>query len=381
MGVLGQSPFAGVTWQGLHFLEGFRRLGLDVFYVEDTGEWPYDPVANAITADPSYAISYLGTVLARCHLQSRWLYRSAAEDGQVYGPADMDLGELMKSADLLVNLTGATVLRPEHLQVPIRVYLETDPVLPELLLAVGDPFTTEQFESHTHIATFGERLGSADCGVPIGDHRYLPTRQPVVVDWWSGPRQDAAAPYSTIASWKQTAKDIVWEGETYTWSKHHEFLKLLDLPRRIPRQIRLALAAIDAADVELLRRSGWEVIDALAVSGQPDRYRQFIQGSFGEFTVAKDQNVRLRSGWFSDRSACYLASGRPVVTQETGFCDVLPTGEGLFGFSTADEAVAAIEAIEGDPVEHAEAAVRIARSHFEATTVLSELLRGVGLDW
>jgi hypothetical protein len=378
-GVLGQAPFAGTTWQVLHYLEGFRRLGLHVTYVEDTGEWPYDPVSNVVSADPAYTLRYLKDALGRCSMDDHWFYRCAPEDGALHGGSERELTDVLTEADVLVNVTGATVLGEEHLQVPIRVYLETDPVLPEIEIAEGAPFTVSQFDAHTHIATFGENLGAPDCGVPLGDYLYIPTRQPVVVDWWARSERVAAdAAFTTVASWRQTGKDVTWRGETYTWSKHLEFEKVLDLPARVPAAFTLALSGAGPDDIERLGAMGWRVEDALRLSGDPDRYRRFLRSSRGEFTVAKDQNVRLRSGWFSDRSACYLAAGLPVVTQETGFSNVLPTGSGLFGFVTVDDAAAALEAIEAEPDLHSRRAHQVARECFEATTVLADLLSAVG---
>jgi hypothetical protein len=381
LGVMGQSPFAGVAWQVLHYLEGFRRLGLDVVYVEDTGAWPYDPVANAVSADCSYALTHLQTLLARCGLEESWAYRNAAEDGVVYGPAATtdDFDDLFARADLLVNLTGATVLRDEHLAVPVRLYLETDPVLPQVEVAQGRDFTTRLLSAHTHLATFGENLGSPDCGVPVtAGFDYIPTRQPVVCDWWET-SQVPGARYTTVGSWRQDGKDLDWQGERYTWSKHVEFLKILDVPSRIAKPVDLALACDDADDLALLRSHDWGVVEAVPLSLDLDVYRRYIATSRGELTVAKDQNVRLRSGWFSDRSACYLASGRPVITQDTGFGNVLPTGRGLFAFRDADDIVAAVDAIESDLDKHSGAAVEIAQEYFRAETVLADLLARMGV--
>ena len=211
---------------------------------------------------------------------------------------------------------------------------------------------------------------------------YIPTRQPVVLDWWAPSDPAGAAPqrpYTTIGSWRQAGKDVEWQGETYTWSKHHEFLKFLDLPERTGEDFELALAIDDDEDEQLLRSHGWSLLDGLALSREIGSYRDYLRGSRGEFTVAKDQNVRLGTGWFSDRSACYLAAGRPVVTQDTGFGDVLPTGRGLLRFSTLDEAVAAIAEIDADYAAHAAAATEIAAEHFEAEAVLGRMLAAAGI--
>jgi len=379
LGTMGQSPFAGITWQVLHYLEGFRRLGWDVTYVEDTGAWPYDPTQNAVSADCSYALAHVQKALARCGLDDAWAYRNAAEDGRVYGPLAQLFDKVFAGADLLVNLTGATVLRDEHLAVPVRLYLETDPVLPQVELAEGREFTVALLSAHTHLATFGENLGSPISGVPVTPgFDYLPTRQPVVLDWWRS-ADPPGARYTTVASWRQTDKDLEWEGELYTWSKHVEFLKVLDLPSRLSVPVDLALACDDADDLALLRSHGWGVIDGFRLSLDADSYRRYIGSSRGEFTVAKDQNVRLCSGWFSDRSACYLAAGRPVVTQDTGFGEVLPTGQGLFAFRDIDDAVAAIEAIESDLDKHSAAAIDVAETYFRAETVVADLLMRMGM--
>jgi hypothetical protein len=377
--MMGRTPFAGVAWQALHYLEGFRRLGCDVYYVEDTGDWPYDPEQNTITDDCRYTTSYLARMMAWCGLPERWAYRSEAQGGKYFGPAGERVASLLARAEMLVNLTGATVLREEHLRVPVRVYLETDPVLPQIEMALGRPFTIDLLAAHTHYFSFGENLGAPDCGVPVGRFRYRPTRQPVVLEWWRGETAPLGACFTTVASWEQSGKDVEWQGERYLWSKHHEFLKFLDVPARTGAPFALALACGDEAAKRLLRSHGWSVVDALALSKDILPYRDYLWKSAGEFTVAKDQNIRLRSGWFSDRSACYLAAGRPVVTQDTGFDRVLPTGEGLFAFRTMEEIVAAFDAIRSDPPRHQRAARAIAEEHFRAETVLGTLLTEVGL--
>ncbi|MCA1595868.1 MAG: hypothetical protein LC772_05540, partial [Chloroflexi bacterium] len=257
------------------------------------------------------------------------------------------------------------------------------PVLPQIEIAQGRSFTIDLLDAHTHHFSYGENFGAADCEVPVKRFHYEPTRQPVVLDWWSG-TEDArlaaqAACFTTVANWQQSGKDLEWEGETYSWSKHHEFLKLLDLPSRTEECLQLALACGDPKAIALLTSNGWRVTDAIALSRDISTYRSFIQDSRGEFTVAKDQNVRLRSGWFSDRSACYLASARPVITQDTGFGNILPTGRGLFAFRTIDDVVEAMDSIRTCYPEQCQAALEIAREYFAAEKVLGSLIERAGL--
>jgi hypothetical protein len=377
LGALAEMPFAGVAWQVLHYLEGFRRLGHDVSFVEDTGKWPYDPYLQTVTDDAEGAVHRLGGLLQRFGFEGRWAFRNAAAGG-LHGMSRRELATTFRRADVLVNLSGVTVLGDAHLDVPIRIYVETDPVTPQIEIAQGRQFTIDMLAAHTHHFTFGERIGTPGCAVPVKRFRYLPTRQPVVLDWWA--MQDEAAlgagplRCTTIASWEQSFKDVQWDGETYTWSKSVEFAKLLSVPARVGATLELALAIDDDAAVRRLRRAGFVVRSAQALSDDPDAYRAYIQGSGAEFTAAKDQHVRLRSGWFSDRTATYLAAGRPAIVQDTGFDVVLPTGEGLLAFRTPEEAVAALEDVAAAPTRHAAAAREVARA-FDAEAVLARLLR------
>lgn len=385
LGAMAEMPFAGVAWQVLHYLEGLRRLGHGVTYVEDTGNWPYDPELETVTDDASGAARRLGKIMAGSDFGGHWAFVNAARHGEVWGMTAERMGEVVARAEVLINLSGATVLKEAHLEVPVRIYLETDPVTPQLEIALGRRSTVDFLAAHTHHFSFGERLGQPGCAVPIERFSYLPTRQPVVLDWWPPPPSFPHPPpdglrFTTVASWEQTEKDIVFAGETYTWSKSAEFLKLLDVPRLARATIDLALALDDGPTIALLERSGFRVLDALALSRDAHVYRDFITTSGAEFTAAKDQNVRLRSGWFSDRTATYLATGRPAVVQDTGFDAVLPTGEGLLAFRTPEEAVEALRRVATDYVRHSRAALDIAREHFRAETVLERLLSEAGIS-
>jgi hypothetical protein len=374
-------PLAGVTWQFLHFLVGLRRLGFDPYYVEDSSRWVYDPALGDFTPDPARNIAAVLPALEAHGFGDRWACRAHALGGSCYGLDEWRLHALYREAVAMLNVTGAQEVREEHVTGARRLYVETDPVASQLGVAEGDPKTIEQLAAHDVLFTYGENLGRPDCGVPIERFTWLPTRQPVVLDFWPPAPPRPGAPYTTIATWRHQ-NDRVFRGETYYWSKEREFLKLLELPRRCPAPIELALDITpDAPDTApRLRAHGWRVVPAGAVSRDVATYRGYVRESRGEFTVAKDQNIRLRSGWFSDRSACYLAAGRPVVTQETGFSNVLPTGRGLFGWLDADAIVAAVEAIERDYEGHCRAARGIAAEYFAAETVLASLMERAGLS-
>jgi hypothetical protein len=379
-GGAGAMPFAGVAWQVMQYLEGFRRLGHDVFYLEDTERWPYDPIAESVSDDAGPAIAYVATLMARCQLQDAWAYRDVAREGTLHGASEQELTRRLSEADVLVNISGVMVLREEHMRVPVRAYVETDPVLAQIEVAQGREFTIDFLAAHTHHLTYGENFGAVDCSVPIERFRYVPTRPPVVLDWWAQSSTNGLENrrFTTVANWRQTSKDIVWGGRKLTWSKDVQFIRFLPVASRAGVPIELALASDDEQVVALLRGSGWLVRAAGPLSKDIDAYREYVRASAGEFSVAKEQYALLRSGWFSDRTACYLAAGRPAIVQDTGFDCALPTGEGLFGFTTIDDALTAFEAIRSDYGRHARAARQLAEDYLRAETVLGRLLADIG---
>ena len=375
LGIMGRTPVAGVAWQALHYIEGLRRLGHEVYYVEDTQTWPYNPETTG--DDCSYTISYIDRLMSWCGLGDRWAFCDASQDGHVRGLSELQLTELFESADAILNVTGSSQLRESHLKVPLRVYLETDPGVPQIEVSQGKRYTIDFLSAHTHHFTFAESYGQEGSLLPVGPFKYYPTRQPVVLDWWHGTDSPEPWSFTTIATWKQS-NDISWNGETYTWSKDRQFMEFIDLPKLSGQAFEMALACSDNRSIALLESHGWKISDALPMSRDIFPYRDFIAGSRGEFTVSKDQYVRLRTGWFSDRSACYLAAGRPVITHDTGFGKFIPTGAGLFAFTTVEQILDAVDAINSDYGKHARAARGIAEEYFRAETILEKLLQDLG---
>jgi hypothetical protein len=265
LGAMGRIPVAGVAWQVLHYLEGLRRLGCEVYYVEDTGDWPYDPLRNTSTDDPSYTVNYIGELMARYGFSDRWAYRAPGQGRLTFGLSTSALAHVFEVADALINLSGSTILRDEHLKVPVRIYLETDPVAPQIAVASGNRRCIEWLAAHTQHFTYGENLGAPDCGVPVESFHYRPTRQPLVLGWWISADPPPGACFTTIGNWRQTGKDVKWGGETYTWSKHHEFLKFIDLPRRTSQPLELALALRGYAGEKVDEWSSLHEDDAEAV--------------------------------------------------------------------------------------------------------------------
>jgi hypothetical protein len=378
-GILFWYPLAGVTYQFLHYLIGLRRLGYDPYYIEDSARWVYDPRLNDLSPDASGNIGAVLPVLKAHGFGDRWAFRGKYPEGKCYGLSEAKIEELYREAEGFLNVTGAQELRPEHLDCKRRIYVESDPFALQAKVANGDTGTITMLENHDRLFSFGENLGAPDCDVPVGQFKWLPTRQPVVTDLWPMLPPNSEAPFNTITTWHNKGKNIQFRGETWYWTKDREFEKFLDLPKlRLRTKFELA-ATVDDSVKSLLASRGWHQRDSLQISADVDRYRSYIQQSRGEFTVARDQYTRPNTGWFSDRTACYLAAGRPVVTQETGFSKFLPTGKGLYSFKTMDDILSAVDAIESDYSANCQAARDIACEYFEAEKVVGSMMERAGL--
>jgi hypothetical protein len=274
---------------------------------------------------------------------------------------------------VVINLAGVNRLPPRKGQ--RRAFVDLDPAFTQIRAAGGDRGWREVLSEHDAHFTLGENIGRPGCSVPTAGFTWHPTRQPIALELWPPLTPDPSAPFTTVGRWDEQRRDVHFAGQTYSWRKRVEWLKFLDLPQRTGERFVVAMDVAKApADLALLERHGWEVSDPIALSADPWLYRDFIRQSKGEFTVAKDLNVRLASGWFSDRGACYLAAGRPVVTQDTGFGRALPTGAGLFAFHGVEQASSSIRAIAADYAAQSRRAGEIARERFSAEAVVAALL-------
>jgi hypothetical protein len=382
LGMMGRFPYGGQTWLYLNWLRGFKRLGHDVHYVEDDKVWPFDPTKNSRVQDCAYAVRHISRCMERIGLKDNWVFRFQGREGSIWGRSERELRELYRTCDAVLNIVGATDLKEGHwaLLAPLRVYVETDPAVGQLRLVEGDERWRRMFDVHHKVATYGENYGAPDCGVPLDGITYVKTRQPIDVELWPEAFNPDARYFTTVGNYRQNGKDLRYKGQIYRWSKHHEWRKFIALPQRTQQPLQMASEVKNAVDRDQLLAHGWEVVPATPMSLDVfGDYPAYLRRSRAEFTVAKDLNVRLRTGWFSERDVCYLASGKPVIAQDTGFGAVLPTGEGLFPFTTMDDVVAAIEAINGDYERHCRAARSIAVDYFEAQKVAGRLLSDLGL--
>jgi hypothetical protein len=361
-GIIARYPFGGVTWCSLMYLLGLRALGHEVFYVEDTGECVYDPVQNTRATDPTYGTSYIHDALDPFGLGDRWAFVNY--DGHYYGRSVEDVRRYCADAELFINLSGGSWFwRDEYARIPRKIFIDSDPVFTQLAIAKAEPWYVEFFQRFDRLFTFGSNIGTPASAVPTGAFTWHKTWQPVTIGDWRTDRP-AGDRFTTV---------MTWQIESFTdvgGNKDQEFVKFIDLPSLTTQQFELAINGPQ----RLLRKHGWATLDAMQVSRTPWDYRRFIQGSKAEFGIAKHTYVAARSGWFSDRTECYLAAGRPALVQDTGWTAHLPHGNGLLGFSTPDEALAALDAINRDYPRHARAAKELARDHFDADRVLPQLL-------
>ena len=392
-GLVAQHPeLGGMTWHYLQYLVGLRDLGHDVYYFEDSGEWPYSWDGGESGEDwnleePTPNIHYLATVMNAFGFANRWAY-NCATDSTWYGLDDRERNAIVESADVLLNVSGSLVDVTRYHSVGRRVYIDTDPVFTQLALDLGDGARREAVSAHDVHFTFATDLSSVtDAGL-----HWLPTRQPIALGEWAF-EPPPTSRYTTIMNWT-SYEPIRWHDQLYG-QKDLEFVHYLDMPRRLRTsaiEMEVALPSLQHAEWEhadldggsedlaadtatSLAAAGWHAVDAIQAANGFSAYRDYIVGSKAEWTVAKNGYVRAQCGWFSERSACYLAAGRPVIAQDTGFSASIPSGLGLLAFSNPDEGVAAIEQVEADYPAHARAARELAAEYFAAPKVLDEMLR------
>jgi hypothetical protein len=377
-GLIGQYAFGGVTWDYIQYVLGFRALGHDVWYLEDTGTWAYDPVKQEPSADCSHNTAYLARVMSDFDMGDRWLYRNAA-DGSWHGASGAE--KILSSADVLANVSGACWLQPETAGIPRKLFLDGDPMFTHIGIVSGNkPENAKNVAAHDKHFSFGLNIGKPGCKVPTGGIEWHPTVQPIALEYWSAPADPgkaasiAAGAWTTVMNWASYAPKE-FEGEKYG-QKDIEFERFLDLPGMTSETFVLAMGQGVGSNrpTAMLESKGWKIIEPDEFLPDYRTYRDFLCGSKGEWSIAKNGYVRSQSGWFSCRSACYLAAGKPVVVQDTGWSRHLPSGNGVLAFNTQAEAATALEAISKNYAHHSQAARAFAEQHFDAAKVCDALL-------
>ena len=379
-GMIASYPVGGVVWDYAQYALGLERMGFEIFYLEDTGWQTYDPRKGEYGEDCSYAVEFLKTSLAKLSptLATRWRFRNL--DGKTYGLDDETFSDVLRDADLFLNVSGGTLLRDEYMPCRRKVLIDSDPGWNHFRnFPKWDANPNWQgshgYRAHDFFFTYAERIGKPDCVLPDFGLPWQPTRPLVVMECWK--TEPPGEKWTTVMTWKNFKETIQHNGVTYG-TKEMEFGKVEQLPARTKAKLELAVGG-DSAPRDRWRSLGWNVVESQNISRTADDYRRYVQSSRGEFSVAKNVYAATCCGWFSCRSVCYLAAGLPVVVQDTGFSEFIPTGEGLFAFSNLDEAVRGVQAVENDYAHHQREARELARTQFASDVVLGDLLRRIGL--
>lgn len=379
-GFLGLLPIGGVVWDYIQYVIGFQLMGFNVYYLEDTKIYP---VFGKTWDDSSETVKRLHEIMKFFNLEDRYIYLDELTQ-QFFGRSKSEYLELCKAADIFINVSCANVIREEYSNIPIRILLDTDPMFTQIQINSDQTFTAgnsnlkELAKWHTHHFTFGENIFSKDCLIPEGEFSWITTRQPICMNYWDYKKLPASKPlFSTLMNWK-AGKKFQYDGQDWG-QKDVTFPLIQDLPNLLPHtSFKLAVSQTvvdeERGRYEKLLESGWDVVSSEEASGNHLLYQEFINSSSGEISVAKETYVKAKTGWFSCRSACYLAAGRPVVAQDTGWSEYYPTGLGLFSFSNKNEALEAIREITENWKVHSLGAREIAEAYFDHKIVLGKMI-------
>jgi hypothetical protein len=384
-GLIATFPLGGVFWDYVQYVLGFMQLGHDVMYIEDTGKWCYEPRLQTFVESGESNAEYLARELPRLspQLRDRWFFRDVTD--RSWGLDWKSVVEFCCSADLFVHISGSCNMREEYFTPARVVFIDSDPVYTQALIPdylagrLSDPdqlYRMKMLLKHDVFFTFAENISHPDCRVPRQLVNWVPTRQPIVIDQFQQsrlrvPLSSRRRVLTTVMSWDPHEQGPTVDGVAYS-GKSGEFLQFLDLPRQAAAPLEIAISGRPPRAQMLA--AGWKLVDGYQVSSDPCVYREYLANSLAEWSVAKNAYVRSRSGWFSCRSACYLALGIPAVVQDTGFSCALPTGEGILSFSTVEGALDAIQSVVAQPELHARAARDIANEYFDSAKVLTRLI-------
>ena len=377
-GSLAQKPRqAGHTWQFLQYLLGFKRLGWDVLFIDRLEpEMCWDEAGQPCEIRQSVNLSYFLDVMRHFGLDDSFAL-ICGPNREFVGLSSEEVNERTRNAEFLLNVMGFLTDEEILSAAPRRVFLDTDPGFGQMWQDLG---LASLFHGHDDYVTIAENINESACGIPRCNLNWVTWRQPIVLEHWPERNGSNSAFFTSIGSWRGPYSPIEYRGKTYGL-RVHEFRKFLDLPQVSSERFQVALDihSAETKDLELLGAKGWSLSDPQVVARDPLTYKSYIQNSKAEFMATKNIYVDTRSGWFSERSICYLASGKPVLAQDTGIKELYPTGKGLLTFSTIEEAVAGAEEISANYAMHTRAARAIAEEYFDSDKVLPALLRKLNL--
>jgi hypothetical protein len=374
VGFIAKLPVAGMAMYNFHYIAGLRQLGYDVHYVERLNEPDecYDPTRNTSGDDPGYGLQWLGTFMQQ-HAWANVPWTLIDRQGHFRGVGRDELCQVIRNADFVLTLADPTWFDELEL-CPRRAFVDGDPVFTQAEMLEPDSLKSNALARYPTLFTYWSRQQSVDTRVPPASREWLSTTPVVATELWTAAPPKFDAPVTTVMNWS-SGNDVDINGVIYG-HKNREFERFIGLPERTGDRFLIAVGG--PAPKDRLRASGWRLADPIQATGTLEAYRDFIHESLADLGVAKHAYVASRSGWFSDRSLCYLASGRPVLHQDTGFTDWLPVGEGVLSFSDIDDVLAGLENVDQDPGLHGRAAREIAEEYFEARKVIGRMLDDAG---
>jgi hypothetical protein len=377
-GAIANKPFSGgEAWVRLSWALGIRKLGLPIMFVEQIAR-PNQYDTSAESAQTFEAqVQYFGRVMKQFRLE----HCASLIDGEgkpIWGLSAPELKSLARNSTALINISGHLEWAPLKEAARRKVYVDLDPGYTQLWQAKGN--LGARLDGHDFFYTVGENIGADDCSIPANGLDWRPVRQPVVLDDWPAATAPPPSRFTTVGSWRGSFGPIEADGKFYG-QKVHEFRKFISLPKRlsVPFEIALDIHPTETSDLQQLAENGWRLVNPRVAAGDPGGFRSYVQSSLAEFSVAQGMYVETNSGWFSDRTVRYLASGKPALVQDTGFSRNLPTGEGLLSFHTIDEAIAGAESIVARYQQHCRTARHVALEHFDSDRVLGRLLAEIGV--
>lgn len=368
-GLIGQTGTGGAAWVDMQYLIGLKALGHDVYYLEDIGEgWVYSRELDRSSNEVDHLAKFVEKCFSSVGFEVPWIVRSVNAS---CGLAEDDFIDICSRADLLILCAAPLWLWRDEYDRPTRkIFIDIDPGFSQIRLESQNKALKAALDRCDRVFTIAQRIGAEDCEIPEAGYKWCNTIPPVALSHWPPASHPSPTQFTSILNWGGPFENIRYNGKVYG-NRDIEFPKFIDLPQKTSQSFQLAILGVNG---EELRKNGWDVVPAASISKDPVTYRDFIQTSRGEFLVAKHGYVEMRGGWFSDRSVCYLASGRPVVMEDTGLEDWLPVGEGILAFKTLEEAAEAIDRVNADYERHCRAARSLAEEFFSADRVLGRLI-------
>ena len=382
-GFIGLFPTGGATWDYLQYPFGLHLMGHDVYYIEDTMLYPVYQKSGDSWDDPSFGVDYLRSAMEKVGLGDRWAYRDVAS-GKLFGMSEEKLKEVCDTADVLMNVSSSLWMRDEYNRIPVKMLVDTDPMFTQYQYheklqqgGAAAEASTNYMKAHNRFFTFGLNIGKPDCRIPQFDFEWQTTKKPIVLDAWNHhvPGKPKYG-FTSIMNWTERP-DFMYQNEAWG-QKNKEFKKFHELPALSGQKFEIIINRPKdegtAQSMHQLQDLGWDVLSPDHLIADKEHYRDFVQSSMAEFSITKETYIKSHSGWFSGRSAVYLASGRPVITQDTQWSKYIPSGDGLIAMNDLESAREAVKEITTDYHHHSKAAMDIAHEYFDSSKVLGDML-------